>query len=81
MSGWPGQKISKEYRLIALDLVNNQGWTYSRGKKHPVLLPPDKSRPPLRVPTTPSDRRAFDNWIAEVRRRGGIVRKEQKGSH
>ena len=42
------------------------------GKGHPVLYPPDRSKPPLRVPTTPSrNPRAWQNWLAEVRRRGG----------
>ncbi len=73
MGDQPGREIPKEYRDIAKHLVNVQGWTYRTTKKHPVLVPRDKTKPQLRVSTTPtSDPRALKNFIADVRRRGGI---------
>jgi hypothetical protein len=54
-------------------LIDTQGWRYdSSGKGHPVLLPADRAQSPLPVPTTPGDSRSFRNWIAQIRRRGGI---------
>jgi hypothetical protein len=68
----PGRELPKEYREIAVDLVRNQGWRYRYGKGHPTLYPADKTQVPLIVPTTPSDNRSFKNFVADVRRRGGI---------
>lgn len=80
MSDRPGREIPKEYREIAEELVTNQGWRYdASGKRHPVLYPPDASAPPLRVPTTPSDRRGLKNFEADVRRRGGQWPPGRKG--
>lgn len=69
----PGREIPKEYREVVEHLIDTQGWRYDRsGKGHPVMLPADRSKPQLRVPTTPGDSRSLRNWIADVRRRGGI---------
>ena len=59
---------------MATDLVDNQGWRYDAGRGrggHPMLFPADPAQPPLALPTTPGDRRALANAIAQVRRRGG----------
>ncbi len=68
----PGKEIPKDYRKIVARLIDEQGWRYdSSGKGHPVLYPPDTAQPPLRVPTTPGDKRSLNNWRSEIRRRGG----------
>ncbi len=69
----PGRELPKDIRRIALDLVDNQGWTYRLGKGHPMLYPADKTQPPMAVPTTPSEARGYRNWISAVRQRGGKV--------
>ena len=70
----PGKELRKEYREIALELVTNQGWGYSRSHgRYPMLYPADKSQSPITVALTPNRRaRSFENWVAQVRRAGGI---------
>ncbi len=70
----PGQQIPKEYREVVEHLITVQGWRYDKsGQRHPVLLPADRGKAQLRVPTTPTrDPRAFKNFVADVRRRGGV---------
>jgi len=72
----PGKELPKDYRDVAIELVDNQGWRYSRQHgKHPVLYPADATKTPLIVPTTPGDRRGghgFRNWVAQIRQRGGV---------
>jgi hypothetical protein len=68
----PGRELPREYREIATDLVVQQGWRYRTGGRHPKLYPADRSQPILTVPTTPSDQRSLRNFIADVRRRGGV---------
>jgi hypothetical protein len=69
----PGREIPKEYREVVISLLRTEGWRYdASGKRHPVLYPPDPEKPAVRIPTTPSrSPRAFQNWLAEVRRSGG----------
>jgi hypothetical protein len=65
------------------ELESSQGWRYDNGKRrstYPTLFPPDRTVPALRVPRTPSEYRGFDNWVADVRRRGGIWPPNRKGS-
>lgn len=50
-------------RLIAA------GWAYRHGAKHGRLYPPGSFRP-ITVPGTPSDRRSYRNFRADVRRLG-----------
>lgn len=67
-----GREVPKDYREIVNYQIDRHGWRYdATGKKHPVVYPADTGKPPLRVPTTPSDRRGLRNFIGEVRRRGG----------
>jgi hypothetical protein len=70
----PGREIPQDYREIVEHLITVQGWRYDkRGKGHPVLYPADRSQPQLRVPTTPTrDARAIKNFVADIRRRGGV---------
>ena len=70
----PGREIPKEYREVALELVDNQGWRYDAGANrggHPMLFPADRTQRPVAVPTTPGGGRGFKNWTAQVRQRGG----------
>ncbi len=72
----PGKEIPKEYREVATELVDNQGWGYNDGRGrggYPALYPPDKAHRPVAVPMTPSkNKRSFPNWIGQIRRAGGI---------
>jgi hypothetical protein len=59
---------------VILDLIDNQGWMYKlpTGRGYPRLYPPDRTQGQIRVPKTGHTRgHAFDNWLAEVRRKGG----------
>lgn len=60
------KKDWKKVRKAALD----QGWTAKSIKDGEMLFPPDKSKSPVTVHGTPSDRRAFANTLAEMRRQG-----------
>jgi hypothetical protein len=71
VSDRPGREMPKEYRKVAAELVDNQGWSYHACGIHPRLYPADPTQPMVTVPTTPGDRRSLANFIAEVRRRGG----------
>jgi hypothetical protein len=51
----PGRELPKEYREMATELVDHQGWRYDAGHGrggHPLLFPADRSQPPLALPTT-----------------------------
>jgi hypothetical protein len=69
----PGQEIPKDYRKVVVHLIDNEGWTYRRpvGGGYPRLIPADPAHRPIRLPKTPSSQRTFDNFVAEVRRKGG----------
>jgi hypothetical protein len=70
----PGKELPKDWRRIAADLVENQGWRYEAGKRHAKLYPPDTTMDIVVVPSTPSsDPRAFKNFISKVRQSGGRV--------
>ncbi len=54
----PGREVPKEYREIATELVDNQGWGYSAGAKrggHPTLYPADSTQRPITISTTPGN--------------------------
>jgi hypothetical protein len=77
----PGREVGSEHRQVIEDLIDNQGWTYKRaaGRGHPRLYPADRSQSAIKVPKTGHTRgRAFDNWIAQVRRKGGHWPPERK---
>jgi hypothetical protein len=69
----PGRELRTEYRRVASTLVGDQGWRYKYEGKHPTLYPADKSFSPIVFATTPSDHRAFKNFVARIRRAGGII--------
>ena len=57
------KKLVKEAR--------NQGWRVEQGRKGQLkLIPPQPDRDMVVLHRTPSDRRAFRNAVAELRRRG-----------
>jgi hypothetical protein len=48
-----------------------QGWTIEALKNnHYRVFPPDKTKPAVVIESTPSDRRAWANTIARLRRSG-----------
>lgn len=68
---WPGREVPQEFREVAQALVRDQGWTYvySGFGRHPVMRDPQK-RGQSTVPTSPSDHRAFRNWLGQLRALG-----------
>lgn len=74
MNDRPGKELQKDWRAIASTLVAEQGWRYSTGKGHSTLYPADRTQRPITLPHTPSDKRAYPNFIAAVRRACGAVR-------
>jgi hypothetical protein len=70
----PGPEVSKEHREVIVDLIDNQGWTYKlpRGRGYPTLNPADTTKNPIKVAKTGHSKgHAFDNWLADIRRKGG----------
>jgi hypothetical protein len=68
----PGREIPPDYREVATELVRNQGWRYVLGGRHPVLFPPDRTKRSVTIAGSPGDKRGFRNFVAEVRRQGGV---------
>jgi len=71
----PGRELPQDFREVAIELVRNQGWRYDNGRRrggHPLLLPADRTKRPIAVPTTPGDVRSLRNFKATVRQAGGI---------
>lgn len=56
-----------------IDTVVEQGWRVEKGRKHVKVYPPDKSRPIVTIPSTPSDRRAVANVRSQLRRSGAVL--------
>ena len=56
---------SKEIDALVKQLIR-QGWSFTRGKKHGRLRPPN-GYPALTVPGTPGDCRAFLNFRRDLR--------------
>lgn len=62
-------KISKNSKInnfVKSILKTQSGWRVRHGKKHNILIAPDKRIFP--IPNTPSDYRAFQNFYHDVRR-------------
>ena len=64
--------LKKDLHRI-IEEIQRQGWRVRLGKKHFMAYPADPSQPPIGLPTTPSDRRALANIVADLRRRGAIL--------
>jgi hypothetical protein len=45
----PGKELPKDYRDVAIELVDNQGWRYDAGsgRGHPLLYPADVNKQPV----------------------------------
>lgn len=55
----------------ALESVENQGGIISKcGNGHFKVIPPDKNKQIVFLPSTPSDRRSINNVIGKLRRSG-----------
>jgi len=76
----PGDEIPKDYRKVAKYLVDSEGWSYKKpkGGGYPKLIPADSGQAPIKVPKTPSSQRTYNNWLAEIRRKGGHWPPERK---
>jgi hypothetical protein len=76
----PGGEIPKDYRKVVKYLVNSQGWGYKKPARsgYPKLIPADSTQVPIKIPKTPSSQRAYSNWLAEIRRKGGHWPPERK---
>jgi len=57
---------SKDINLLIRSLLA-EGWSYQSGRSHGRIRPPE-GRGFVSVPCTPSDYRAFDNFLHAVRR-------------
>jgi hypothetical protein len=60
---------SKEVQRIVKEL-ERQGWRIIQGGKHQKAFPPDRDKPMVTIPNTPSDHRSLRNLIAQLRRSG-----------
>ena len=49
-----------------INSILRQGFKTKKGKKHNILIGPNNRR--LAIPSTPSDYRAFQNFIHDVKR-------------
>lgn len=81
MDDRPGSELPKDYRKVARELVDNQGWRYDAkrgGRGYPVLYPTSGARP-VRCPKTPSSQTRYRNWVAEINRKGGQWPPEKRG--
>ncbi|WP_152691021.1 hypothetical protein [Jiangella alkaliphila] len=68
----PGREIPKEYREVIDYQISQHGWWYEHpANRQPRVYPADRSKPPIVLASTPSDRRALKNFVAAVRRAGG----------
>jgi hypothetical protein len=77
----PGDEVSKDHREVISNLIGNQGWRYKKpsGGGYPRLYPADPKQAPIQVPKTGHSKgRAFTNWVAEIRRKGGHWPPERK---
>lgn len=62
--------MHKEVREIRRTL-KRYGWRFRPAKgPYELAIPPDKAKPPVKLPSTPGGRRWKQNLIAELRRSG-----------
>ncbi len=62
--------INKDTKKL-LKVLEKEGWrVVYRSGGHITAYPPDKSIPGVTMASTPSDRRAWDNMLAQLRRSG-----------
>ena len=63
--------MGKEFQRY-LRAATNQGWTQVPTRKGMQLIPPDPEKPIVQAHRTPSDHRALENLLAEMRRSGFV---------
>ncbi|WP_311478373.1 hypothetical protein [uncultured Gulosibacter sp.] len=61
--------MEKELKKLIRNL-EDQGWTVKQKKSGYMLYPPDITKNPVMIHLTASDRRAWANMLAELRRSG-----------
>lgn len=61
--------MHKEVKEIIAKL-EAQGWRIDESGRHPMACPPDKSKPCVTLPATPSGPRWKKNLISQLRRSG-----------
>lgn len=61
--------MDKDTKKI-IDKLLAQGWRIEQGAKHIKAYPPDRTKPMVVIPGTPSDRRSLANLKAQLRRSG-----------
>lgn len=72
--GKRGGSLKTSMREIA-DGLRRQGWRVSISNGgHWKFCPPDRSKPPLFMPQTPSDYRGFLNGLSQLKAAGADVR-------
>ena len=76
----PGREILPDYRKVVKYLIDSEGWGYKKpqGGGYPRLLPADLAQAPIKIPKSPSSQRTYNNWLAEIRRKGGHWPPERK---
>jgi hypothetical protein len=65
--------MDKRIAELIREARNWAGWRVEDVKAGWALYPPDRSKSPVLVHRTPSDHRAWQNTISELRKRGGPV--------
>jgi hypothetical protein len=55
-----------------LEELEAQGWRIKDSKKGWMVYPPDVSKNPVAIHKTPSDHRAWNNLMSELKRAGFI---------
>lgn len=63
--------MDKDTKILLRKLAE-QGWEERKTKKGRFAVPPDKSLPMVQIHETPSDRRAWKNMIAQLKRSGFV---------
>lgn len=67
------QTLPREIRALVYTALAAEGWRGEcapSGRGHLKLYPADRSKRPIPVPGTPSDRRGLKNLRAQLRRAG-----------
>lgn len=65
-------KLPKDIKRL-LGRLREQGWGIEQGTRHVVVVPRDKTKRKVTISGTPSDYRAYQNTIAELRRSGARI--------
>lgn len=61
--------VDKEFRRL-IRAAEEQGWRVRSIKKGLMLVPPDPTKAAVTIHRTPSDRRSWNNAVAQLRSSG-----------